>query len=37
MAPFTPKMKQPRKKLASKKMVKAKEGKEHQDEESKKN
>jgi len=37
VAPFTPKMKQPWKKLASKKMVKAKEGKEHRDEESKKN
>jgi hypothetical protein len=37
VAPFTPKMKQPQKKLASKKMVKAKEGKEHRDEESKKN
>jgi hypothetical protein len=37
VALFTPKMKQPRKKLASKKMVKAKEGKEHRDEESKKN
>jgi hypothetical protein len=36
VVPMTPKRKQPRKKWASKKMVKAKEGKEHRNEESKK-